>query len=169
MRRLLCHIAAMVATVAAAAQTSLDFASKFMQLCTEDTAVHCVTISPTMMEQLTKQPGAARDEAMAEAIEKLKSARIITASVHGADYYKRAESLLKDNPQRFRHAQDYRSAHAYGTFYVRQTTSGDTVELVMIHTDTKAGSMVIVNLTGDIDRDFIRSLTKSIAGRTARA
>ena len=52
---------------------------------------------------------------------------------------------------------------------MRQTTSGDTVELVMIHTDTKAGSMVIVNLTGDIDRDFIRSLTKSIAGRTARA
>ena len=169
MRRLLCHIAAMVATVAAAAQTSLDFASKFMQLCTEDTAVHCVTISPAMMEQLTKEPGAAKGEGMAEAIEKLKSARIVTASVRGSDYFKKAESLLKDNPQRFRHTQDYRNANAYGTFYVRQTTSGDTVELVMIHTDTKAGSMVIVNLTGDIDRDFIRSLTKSIAGRTARA
>ena len=58
------------------------------------------------------------------------------------------------------------------TSYIEQTettTSGDTVELVMIHTDTKAGNMVIVNLTGDIDRDLIRSLTKTIAGRTARA
>lgn len=169
MTRLLCTLALAAAAAMAAAQTSLDFASKFMQLCTEDTAVHCVTISPAMMEQLTKEPGAAKGEGMAEAIEKLKSARIVTASVRGSDYFKKAESLLKDNPQRFSHTQDYRNANAYGTFYVRRTTSGETVELVMLHTDTKAGSLVIVNLTGDIDADFVRSLMKNFAGRTAKA
>ena len=168
MRRLLCLLALAATAVAAVAQTTLDFASKFMQLCTEDTAVHCVTISPKMMEQLTKHPGAARDGAMAEAIEKLKSARIVTASVRGDDYYRRADILLKDYPQRFSHAQDYLNAHSRGTFYVRRTSSGDTVELVMLHTDTKAGSLVIVNLTGDIDADFVRSLMESFAGRTAK-
>lgn len=169
MRHLLCTIVLfLAATALATAQTSLDFASKFMQLCTNDTAVHCVTISPKMMEQLTKQPGAARDEAMAEAIEKLKSARIVTASVHGADYFRRAETLLKDNPQRFSHASNYRNSHAQGTFYIRRTTNGDTVELVMLHTDTKAGNLVIVNLTGDIDEEFVKILTKNFTGRTGK-
>lgn len=168
MRRALCFIALLMAA-AGLAQPAQDFASKFMEECDNDTAVHCITISPKMMEQLTKQPDASRNEHIAQAIQKLKSARIITASVHEDNYYQLAEELLKRNPQRFRHTQDYRSEHAYGTFYTRKTASGDTVELIMLHTDTKMGSLVIVNLTGNIDEEFINSLSKNIGGRTARA
>ncbi len=168
-RRAVLLVAALMAMVAASAQTTQDFASKFMEKCPDDTAVSCVTISPKMMEQLTKQPDAARNEHIAEAIQKLKSARIVTASVRADDYYAAAEELLKDNPQRFRHAQDYHSAHARGTFYTRQTSSGDTVELVMLHADTQSGRLVIVNLTGDIDREFVESLRKTFGGQPPKA
>lgn len=169
MRRLLCLVTTIIMSLAATAQVSQDFASKFMTRCDEDTAVHCITISPKMMEQLTKQPDSNRNEHLYQAIQKLKSARIITTSVHGEGYYRLAEDLLKKNAQRFQHVQDYHSAHAYGTFYTRKTASGDTVELIMLHADTKSRSLVIVNLTGNIDEEFINSLMKNFGGRTARA
>ncbi len=169
MKRILCYIAMLLMTVAAGAQTTMDFASKFMEQCFEDTAVQCVTISPKMMEQLTKHPDAEHDEHLAQAMQKLKSARIVTASVRGEDYYRMAEELLKDNPQRFSHAQDYSNDHARGTFYVRKTSNGDTVELVMLHTDTTTGSLVIVNVTGDIDEEFVESLRMNFEERPPEA
>ena len=169
MRRAAILAVLLVAAAAAMAQGTQDFASKFMEQCLEDTAVHCITISPKMMEQLTKQPDAARNEHMAQAIQKLKSARIVTASVRADDYYDAAMELLRDNPQRFRHTQDYRNSHARGTFYIRQTSSGDTVELVMLHTDTAADRLVIVNLTGDIDKEFVESLRKTFSGHGPKA
>ena len=159
----------LLAAVAGMAQGTQDFASKFMEGCDEDTAVQCVTVGPKMMEEIMRRPDTSRNEHIAQAIQKLKSARVITSATRGETYYRMAEDLLKKNPQRFSHAGDYRSGHAYGTFYTRKTASGDTVELIMLHTDTKAGSMVIVNLTGDIDEDFISSLTKSFSGAAAKA
>lgn len=159
---------ALLATLGVMAQRGQDFASRFMQQCKGDTAVHCVTVSPKMMEQLTRQPGAGCNEHIAQAIEKLKSARIITASVHGEGYYQMAESLLKKNAQRFRHDRSYRSDQAYGVFYSRKGRGGETVELIMLHADTKARSVVIINLTGDIDQEFINCLTRHMGGRTAR-
>lgn len=45
MRRLLCIVAAIVATATMAmAQGGQDFASKFMERCEDDTAVHCITV-----------------------------------------------------------------------------------------------------------------------------
>lgn len=156
-------ITAMI-SVAAFAQGGQDFASKFMQQCDEDTAVHCVTISPAMMEKLTKQADAGRNTNIAQAIQKLKSARIVTASTRGKEYFNRAEELLKKNPQRFSRNKDYRNGSTRGTFYTRKTRKGDTVELIMLHTDTVKGNAVIVNLTGDIDNDFINNLTKTFGG-----
>lgn len=167
-RRVICLLALWLITVAAGAQRGQDFVSKFMQQYQGDTALHCVTVSPKMMEQLTRQPDANRNAHIAQAIEKLKSARIVTAHVRGEGYYKEAEELLKKNAQRFRHDKSYRTAHAYGAFYTRKDRSGDTVELIMLHTDTKARKLVIVNLTGDIDQEFVNALSKSLGGHTAK-
>lgn len=169
MKRVICLLTVLLMAVAGFAQKGQDFASKFMERCDDDTAVHCITISPKMMEQLTKQPDANRNEHIAQAIQKLKSARIITANVHGEGYYQLAEKLLKKNPQRFKHNQNYHNSHAYGTFYTRKTSDGNTVELIMLHADTKTKSLVIVNLTGDIDNDFINSLLKNFGGRAVKA
>lgn len=162
-------ITILLTTIGATAQRAQDFASRFMQQCDGDTAVQCITVSPKMMEQLTKQADASRNEHIAQAMEKLKSARIVTASTHGDDYYQIAEDLLKRNPQRFHHDKSYRTEHAYGAFYTRKLKGGDTVELIMLHTDAKTQRMVIVNLTGDIDDEFIDSLTKMFDKRTAKA
>ena len=148
------------------AQAGQDFASKFMQQCNEDTAVQCITVSPKMMEKLTKQAGANHNETIAQAIQKLKSARIVTASTNGNEYFHMAEELLKKNRQRFSRDKDYRNGNHHGTFYTRKTKNGDTVELIMLHTDTVKGNTVIVNLTGDIDNDFISHLTKTFSERT---
>lgn len=168
MRRIVCLLVAMMAGAALMAQNAQDFASKFMTQCEEDTAVHCVTVGPKMMEQLTRQPDTARDDNMAQAIQKLKSARIVTASTRGEEYFQMAEELLKKNPQRFSHNKSYRNNSGHGTFYTRKTRNGDTVELIMLHA-TPQGTLVIVNLTGDIDDEFINSLTKTFGGRTAKA
>lgn len=159
----------MMMSAAAMAQNGRDFASKFMEMCDVDTAVQCITVSPKMMEQLTKHSDTERDEHLSQAIQKLKSARIVTTSVNGEEYYRKAEGLLKKNPQRFKLARSYRGTQAHGTFYIRQTRKGDTVELILLHSNTKTGTLAIVNLTGNIDDGFINSLTKRFGGRTAKA
>lgn len=169
MRRATCFTAFLLIAVVVLAQQGQDFASKFMQRCKDDTAVHCVTISPKMMEQLTKQADAKRNEHIAQAIEKLKSARIVTTSTHGVGYYELAKELLTRNAQRFHHDKSYRKEHSFGDFYSRKGKDGNTVELIMLHADTKERRLVIVNLTGDIDDEFIESLTKTFGGKTAKA
>lgn len=170
MKRAICIIAILLTAIGgASAQRGQDFASRFMQQCDGDTAVQCITVSPKMMEQLTKQADTSHNENMAQAIEKLKSARIVTASTQGEDYYQIAENLLKRNPQRFHHYKSYRTERAHGAFYTRKLKSGSTVELIMLHSSTESRRMVIVNLTGDIDDEFINSLTKTLKGQTAKA
>lgn len=168
MKRLFSLAIALTLAMGAIAQRGQDFASRFMQQCEGDTAIHCVTVSPKMMEQLTKQADKSRQEDMAEAIEKLKSARIVTAA-HGESYYQLAEDLLKRNQQRFSHYRDYRSSRSHGSFYLRKLRNGSTVELIMLHADSKTGAMVIVNVTGDIDEEFINSLLNAFGSNTAKA
>lgn len=171
MRRILGLITAVMISVAVMAQggqSGQDFAAKFVEQCGVDTAVQCVTISPKMMEQLTRQADAVHSEHIAQAIQKLKGARIVTTSVNGSEYYRRAEDLLKKNPQRFRRTDSYHNDRAQGTFYVRQTKSGETVEMILLHNDTKAGTLVVVNLTGSIDDEFVDSIMKHFGARAAR-
>lgn len=169
MKRLASMIMAVMTVAAVAAQNAQDFASRFMQEYEKDTAVLCVTVSPKMMEQLTKYSDGENNTGMTQAIQKLKSARIVTASSNGREYYRQAEELLGKNSSRFRKNRSYNSTGAHGTFYTRQTKEGDTVELILLHNDTKQNTMVIVNLTGDIDDEFINSLAKHFGVKTAKA
>lgn len=169
MRRIAILIFATLVAVAVQAQRAQDFASRFVRNYEGDTAVHCVTVSPTMMEQLAKKHYGNGDKRIVSAVEKLKSARIVTTYVNGEAYYQAAEDMLKRNATRFRHDKDYRNDNSHGTFYSRKLRSGATVELIMLHSDTQKHSMVIVNLTGDIDDEFINSLTTMIAPHTAKA
>ncbi|MGM9703008.1 MAG: DUF4252 domain-containing protein [Prevotella sp.] len=165
MRRVVCFIAVAMVCSLALAQRTVDFASKFMDTCKGDTAIHCVTIGPKMMEQLTKHHDENRNEFIAQAIQKLKTARIIMASASGESYYDKAEQLLRKYPKRFSHTKDYHSDHAHGAFYTRQTKEGNVVELIMLHNDTTKNGLVIVNLTGDIDNEFTELLTKNFSNK----
>lgn len=152
MRSLIVLLAAVLVQASALAQRSPDFAEKFMSLCTADTTVNCVTVSPKMMEQLVRQHTTDRPENIMQAISKLKSARIVTAH---ADYYQKAEDLLTKNQRRFQAERDYRNGEQHGAFYTRKNRKGHTVELIMLHEDCKSNRLTIVNLTGNIDEEFL--------------
>jgi hypothetical protein len=145
------------------AQRTQDFASRFMKIHQADSTIQCVTVSPRMMEQLAKSQDENRKATFRQAIAKLKSARIVTAS---NSYYDDAEILLKQNATRFIHEADYKHGDKRGTFYKRKNRKGKTVELIMLHADRKTSLLTIVNLTGDLDEDFINSLTQGMAGQT---
>lgn len=160
MKRLLILLVTLSCCLVSNAQKEKDFASKFMEQFEYDTAVNCITVSPKMMEQLTKNDLGKREH-LAEAIQKLKSARIITATQDGEHYYQIAEELLKKNSKRFSHVDNYQDKKNHGSFYSRKDKTGKTVELILIHLDNKQNKLVVVNLTGDIDEEFIASLSKN--------
>ena len=153
MKRILNILLLLVAAATAQAQKSPDFAEKFMSLCKADTTVRCITISPKMMEQMVRQHAEDRPENIVQAIEKLKSARIVTAAAH---YYDKADSLLQKNRRRFKAEKEYETEHqVHGAFYSRKNRKGQTVELVMLRQDNARNQLIIVNLTGDIDEEFL--------------
>jgi len=153
-RRAICiAVIAVIATLTATAQKSLDFASKFMTLCQGDTTVSCVTVSPKMMEQLGKMRGdEEQDEQLAQAIAKIKTLRMVSAP---ATLYQRAEELLKRNGRRFALQKEYQGDNAHGAFYTRQDRRGSTVELIMLREDDGSQTLTIVDLTGNIDEEFL--------------
>lgn len=165
MRRFASLVVACLTCLAIAAQRNIDFASKFMQECDNDTAIQCVTIGPKMMEQLTKHHDAKSNENIAQAIQKLKTARIVMSTDSGAIYYEKAETLLKKFPKRFLHDKDYKNEHAHGTFYIRKQKAGQVVELIMLHYDSNKDNLIIVNLTGDIDEEFTNLLSKNLGNK----
>lgn len=140
-----------IAATAAKAQTAPDFAQKFMSLCTGDTSVTCITISPKMMEQL-KQDADEMEENLEEALTKIKSARVVKAP---AAHYERALTLVRKHSRRFRPQQNFATDSIRGGFYTRTNRDGDTVELVMLRQDDTRNSLTIVCLTGDLDEQFL--------------
>lgn len=168
-RRIVCLLMVLSLSLVGFSQKALDFASKFMQRCDGDTALHCVTVSPKMIESLVHQHESTHGEQYAQAIQKLKSVRIVSAKSNGEKYYERAENLLKKNSKRFSYERAYKAEHGYGSFYTRKNKRGERVELIMLHADTKANSIIIVNLTGDIDEEFLNSLSKDLGGKTTKA
>jgi molybdenum cofactor biosynthesis enzyme MoaA len=149
---LLILIMAACVQVATHAQSPLDFAEKFMTMHKADTMLKCVTVSPKMMEQLVKSHDDNRPDHIVQAIAKLKSARIITGN---ADHYVKAEELLKRNSQRFIPAKEYRTDDQHGAFYTRKDKKGNTVEFIMLCEEPQHDRCTIINLTGDIDEEFL--------------
>lgn len=151
-RRVLLFVVVMLLHATAYAQHSPDFAEKFMSIHKADSTLQCVTVSPKMMGQLVKSYDDVKPENIVQAIAKLKSARIVTGP---AENYRLAEELLQRNSQRFKAQQTYQTEVHRGAFYTRKDKNGDTVELVMICEELHANKFVIVNLTGDIDEEFL--------------
>ena len=144
----------MAGSLAASAQ---DFASRFMMEFSKDTTIHCQTISPKMMEKLVNVHRKNNERAEArQLIAKLKSARII----QGADkpkYFLHAEKMLKHNRQRFI-PLNQSTARGNNQIFVRRKEDF-IIELIMLNKDSAAGTFTIVNLTGDMDDEFIRVLS----------
>ena len=166
MKRVLCFIYIIMLACSANAQKTIDFATKFMRECKGDSILQCVAVSPKMMDMMTRQQNQNHNDRMVQAIPKLKSAQIITANRNGEYYFAQAEILMKRNAKRFKMSKSYEDDNKKGVFYSRQLKNGQTVELVLLHvSDDK---LVIVNLTGDIDDEFVNMLSNNVAGKTSQ-
>lgn len=154
MRRTLLLIALIGAALAAQAQQAMDFAQKFLTTCEGDTMVKCITVSPKMMEQIAErhEGGNEKNEALRQAIAKLKSMRIVSAP---ASYYERAEELVQKHKRRFKAEREFQGDGMRGAFYTRQSRKSVTNELIMLREDTERETLTIVCLTGDIDKEFL--------------
>lgn len=160
MKRIVCLMALVISMhMTVIAQRNSDFASRFMDTVAQDSGVQCETISPKMMEQLTSMPDSTRSDVMQQALQKLKSARIITAPDSVEQYYSKAMMLLKRYPKRFKLYEEYKQEDAYGAFYTRRSKADKIVELIMLRADIKTRTLIIVNLTGDLDEIVISMLS----------
>jgi len=162
MRRVLYLLALLLCCTTASAQRSLDFASKYMQEQAGDSTLQCITVGPKMIEQIIKVSGDSRKfESLKPALEKLKSARMITTDDQPEQHYQQAEALLKQHSSRFAHQTDFDKGRMRGAFYTRQDRDGNTVELVMLAQQQPSGAFIVVNITGDIDEEFIEQITQA--------
>jgi hypothetical protein len=156
MIRVLCLLTTlMMSCLLAEAQ---DFASRFMQECKNDTAVHCITISPKMMGRMMKSSSG--DSYMYDIISKLKSTRIVETAHHIEKYYLKAERLIARNSARFSALNKANGSESHA-LYVRKKDDL-IVELVMIHKKPHESLFQIIDFTGNMDDQFIAKLSKSM-------
>lgn len=161
---------------------SQDFASRFMELCTDADSVKCQTIGPKMMQKLVEtvqNKDQTQNDTLTnpadsctttdkttqnlsqQILTKLKSARIITATSDTQTLKERADSLIEHNKTRFT-PWSPQSVNENGGLYIRKTD--DIIrEIVMYTRDPQENTFMIVNLTGEMDQQFMQTLSTTRA------
>lgn len=156
MERALCLL--MFAIAALTGANGQDFTSRFMESHAKDTLVKCLTVSPKMMNRITRfhiEGNDGKDDAE-RILSKLKSARIVT-SRNGKEHFAEAKTLLQKNKQRFTLLSESRQDGTH-TIFVRKRN--DIIsELVMLSLDKEGKLFTIINFTGEMDKTFIETLT----------
>jgi hypothetical protein len=136
-----------------------DFATRFMAEHKQDANLSCITISPTMMNKILKSSAAGKDEKMAEVISNLKSMQLISAEVKVRHYYREALKVIEENPNRFEPYLSFKGKSGECRIMVRKYKDA-IVEMVML-TDERH-KFTIINLTGNMNDEFISNLAKSL-------
>ncbi len=132
----------------------------------EDTLVHCYTISPKMMEKLIeiyeeKELTETNRQHIGYLLSKLKSARFIIGGYRGETYYKHAEELIAKNRKRFSLlAETSHTPDRERLLYVRKRKEV-ILELVLLSLDIRNDVFNAVNFTGEMDREFIQLLSEN--------
>ena len=149
MRRVLCLLCYIACLIPSA--WGQDFATKFMEQCGEKDKMECQTVSPKMMEKvmdILADPDENEDEEVQE---------YLTADRHAEKLFRKAESLIEKNKNRFSPlAED--SAGDHNRIFVRR--HDDVVrELVMLQLSPGKDLLTIVDLTGEMDEKFMKLLS----------
>ncbi|MCM1108196.1 MAG: DUF4252 domain-containing protein [Clostridium sp.] len=157
MKRALCLLV-LILTVLTDMQAQ-DFTSRFMASHPNDSLLQCLTISPKMMERIMKLSAMENGKRAntEQVLSKLKSARIITSKA-GKEYFNEAETLLLKNQHRFTLLNQSRQDGTHSIF-VRKRDSIIS-ELILLSLDDKQKLFTIIDFTGEMDKDFIKTLTQ---------
>ncbi len=155
MKQLLATLALAFACTGLYAQEEQDFASRYMTLYADSANLECNTISPAMIDRMMLL-GEDGHEGLSEVLASLKSIRIIVPNDTAAadSLYEKAVQLVKRTPQRYQPHVETVGKHIY-----MRKNDGYIVELILLAED-KAKGFTIVNLTGNMDADFLDKLLR---------
>jgi hypothetical protein len=99
------------------------------------------------------------EEQMMDMISKLKSMQMLTSQGNGQKYYKEALSILEKNSGRFESFLTFEDKSENFQIMVRKKRNA-IIELVMLM--RQDDNFTIINFTGNMSRDFIDRLAKSM-------
>lgn len=161
MKRVLLIVCTTVFTAATA--MAQDFVSKYMQECKHDTVLHCISVSPKMMEEVLKTDAENEEqEEMRRIMANLRSMQIVSAKTNGEFYFAKAEEMVEKNVNRFEPFLSYNDSIENCRIMVRKK-EGIIIELVMLsHIDDY---FRVINFTGNMNDEFIDSLAKTMMPR----
>lgn len=152
-------------TMVFAATTAMaqDFVSKYMQENKHDTVLHCISISPKMMEEVLKIDSQKGDEEeMRSIMANLKSMQIVSSKTNGDFYFNKAEEIVEKNANRFEPFLSFNDRNENCRIMVRKKEK-TIIELVMF--SHKEDSFQVINFTGNMNDEFIDNLVKTMMPR----
>ena len=136
------------------AKPSGDFSSRFMKEKKGNKDVKFVTISPRMLREMMSR---ASDKHKAEILSHIKSIRIVEVGRGAEKYHTEALDLLQKNKNRY---QQYGASESRKGQQVWMRKKKDSiVELITLLLD-KEGRFKLVNVTGEMDDEFIQLMTE---------
>lgn len=142
-----------------------DFASRYMAEHKGDSLLHCISVSPKMMEEILDHGIGENDTTgMADIISRLKSMQIVNAGRQGKTYFKHAEEMARKNSARFKELASYDEGKDHCRIFVREHKT-EIVELVLLRQVGK--QFTVINFTGDMNHAFIRQLTHTMVPAAA--
>lgn len=159
MKQLLAQLALLaLAACPVSAQTTQDFAARFMNEHADSQELNCVTIGPKMLARmLSINTDDQNGQRIKTLLNNVKSFRLITAGEQGSEYRKDALELLAKNKRRY---APYEEGAANGETCVWIRKRGkQIVELVFVEPDENDDFMIL-NITGEISDEFVDVLTQ---------
>ena len=94
MKRLLTFFPAWILALCSWAQSAQDFAARFMESCSDNEEVKCVTVGPKMLSTLAGIDDSGSRKGLKEWTDGVKSIRIITSETDSEVYTWRVVNLL---------------------------------------------------------------------------
>lgn len=157
MKRLLLILSLVFTTLSLAAQNQQDFAGQFMRLYGKTTSLECSTVSPTMMGKMMKEVPADKQNHVRQVLTRVKSIRVVSNSKSSetSDLTDKAIDLVTQNSQRY---QAYGATTTKRGVWMRK--KGNAIVEIVVVNGTSPSRLHIVNLTGNMDDDFLDELLK---------
>lgn len=158
MKRLAVLMAAVMLPLTTWAQSAQDFASHFMQGRDNGSNVKCITVGPKMISTMLSSENPSEDTAgLREALEGIKSLRIISGTTEASALRKEAVGLLKRSR---RHYSPYKEngKQTYGDCLWTRQIGKRIAELVYVAPENTSKGFVVMDFTGNIDPGFIEGL-----------
>lgn len=146
-------------TLLSVAVTAQDFASRYMLSHKEDKHLKCVTISPTMMEEIMKNNNGEKDDDVLKIISNLRSMQMITSKTRGLHYFREALKVVEKSGKRFEPFLSFRDKSENCRIMVRKHNEA-IIELVMMMYEKE--QFTVINFTGKMNAEFISKLANSI-------